>query len=138
MSEQATERLSHGRDDSGRLTEFKLMELAALAKKTMDAMAAKGKEATDNYFFFNDMHSACWQAVEQLQELATARQLYIRERELVNLLVAKANDLEQELSGYRTLEHIVRAGTLEESIKRIKVRMKKAEQTAELKAEPKA
>lgn len=135
MSNEATERLSHGRDERGRLTQFKLMELAALAKKTMDAMATKGRAATDNYFFMNDVHSACWQAVEQEGEIDSYRQLYIRERELVKLLVEKADHLERELSGYRTVEHLVRAGTLQQTEERVKLRMKRAEQKAELKSE---
>lgn len=127
MSESAPERFTEGRDHNGRLTEKKLMDLAMLAKKTMEQMASKGKDATDNYFFFNDIHCACWQAYETLEELDSARRLYIREREMVELLIAKTKQLEEELSGFRTIERQVRNGTLEETIAKTKLKMKKTE-----------
>ncbi|MDP2188541.1 MAG: hypothetical protein Q8J69_07650 [Sphingobacteriaceae bacterium] len=127
MSESAPERLTDGRDHNGRLTEKKLTDLALLAKKTMDQMANKGNAATDNYFFFNDIYCACWQAFETLEELDSARRLYIREREMVELLIAKNKQLEEELSGFRTIERQVRNGTLDETIAQTKLKMKKTE-----------
>lgn len=127
MSNEATERLSHGRDTTGRLLEWKILELAQLCKKTMEAMAKKGAAASDNYFFFQDMWCMCMQAFELTEQNENLIRHYQREKQMNELVISKNIELEKELGAFRTIENHMRSGTLDDIIKRVEKKQKMIE-----------
>ena len=133
MSEQATERLSHGRDASGRLLEWKILELAQLCKKTLDAMAKKGAAASDNYFFFQDMWFMCMQAFELTEQNEALARHYHLEKQMNEVIITKNIELEREISAYRTIENNVRFGSMDELVKRVEKKIKMTEALKDVK-----
>lgn len=95
------------RDALGRITQFKLYDLQQICEKTMKTMEANQKKGNDNWVFFQELWSALGQAIMQLQEEDRLKADLSFYRFLSKTMSERMALLEQELAGYKTLEHLI-------------------------------
>lgn len=109
----STARLADALDHQGRFSERKYFELADLCRHSMKKMEAVGKRGTDNYLFFQDLYFALMNAID----ITRVNNAVIGERHVdktvIKIYSERCAALEEELSGYRVIDRLKQAGSLQ-------------------------
>lgn len=125
------------RDSLGRITAYKLYDLQQICEKTMKKMEALDKKGNDNWVFYKDLWSALGQAIMQLQEEDRLKADLSFYRFLSQTMSERMALLEQELAGYKTLEHLITTDAVAVFDEKLQAVHKRMRTVQELKKEDK-